>query len=578
MLTLFVHVKGIGSTFSVKIGKSETDIDADQLVLYKVDLDDDENIAQAAEQATNGEKPLKTSRSLAKVFETVPLEERISIVVELPNLLFQTPIPSETVLGKRFLSQVEDDLKRYQKHRLNSDRASHISTQIEYRSLQGKPRDRILDDRPDSDNLPPLPLLFNGFGFFHDIFKDRHYTRTSNKMRGDLEEAVDSFSEAMTQLYDKEQDRMIKGLETLNKIFTLRNGGCRPFMAAAIGNCQTDGHFDGPHNIVSCVVEFKNELAATNSIPAVELLSYVCKSHAQQMANRKYLSPWRIPCLGLTIAGPYVMFFGIIFLKPLWRIVSLTPMLSCILSAVNGDDRQQLYAAFYAALDLSRRIDDEALLFINGATAMSLAPHPSTRLPYISALTKWGDSGEIRFRIVELYPETQDYRHLYIARLDNDKEIIVKFSQRYSIELHQFCASRGHAPKILGFERLPGGFFAIAMEYIFPSETLNSAPNRAHFCDKWSQDLWILMESFHEAGFVHGDLREPNILCDGENVMLLDFDWGGKAGDAQYPTGRLIKELTFGRAEDANSIITTNDDRRVLRNTLDRFKIAATRM
>jgi tRNA A-37 threonylcarbamoyl transferase component Bud32 len=32
------------------------------------------------------------------------------------------------------------------------------------------------------------------------------------------------------------------------------------------------------------------------------------------------------------------------------------------------------------------------------------------------------------------------------------------------------------------------------------------------------------MQSFHDEGLVHGDLREPNILCDGENVMSIDFD------------------------------------------------------
>ncbi|KAI9453354.1 hypothetical protein F5148DRAFT_985553, partial [Russula earlei] len=455
---------------------------------------------------------------------------------------------------------------------LNSTAASLISKHANYTLMQKDLQERILDDRPESDAVPPLPLLFEGFGLFHDDFKGRHYTRASNKMRGDLEEAVDLFSEAMTLIHEKERDRLEEGLETLNKIFELRDPRPPPLAAGVIGTCQTDGHFKGPHGMISCVVEFKNELASSSSIPAVELLSYVTKSHSRVMVKRGDVSPWRMPCLGLTIAGPYVMFFGIIFLKPLWRIVSLTPMLSCIPSAVNGDDRQQLYAAFYAALDLSRRIDDEALLFINGATAMSLDPEPNTRLPYISALTKWGDTGEIRFRIVEFYPKTQDYRHLYIARLDDDKEIIVKFSQRYSIELHEFCAERRCAPKILGFQRLAGGFFAIAMEYIFPSTSLYTAPNRARFCDKWNKDLWDLMESFHKAGFVHGDLREPNILCDGENVMLIDFDWGGNVGDAEYPSGRLSTELTFGRAEDANSKITKEDDRRVLRNTLDMLK------
>jgi len=67
--------------------------------------------------------------------------------------------------------------------------------------------------------------------------------------------------------------------------------------------------------------------------------------------------------------------------------------------------------------------------------------------------------------------------------------------------------------------------------------------------------------------FVHGDLREPNMLCDGEKVMLVDFDWGGKVGEAYYPTARLSPELTNGR-HNPNPKITKDDDWRVLVNTL----------
>ncbi|KAI9451035.1 hypothetical protein F5148DRAFT_1240675 [Russula earlei] len=89
------------------------------------------------------------------------------------------------------------------------------------------------------------------------------------------------------------------------------------------------------------------------------------------------------------------------------------------------------------------------------------------------------------------------------------------------------------------------------MEYIFPSKYLYTSPNRARFCDKWIQDLWNLMESFHNHGFVHGDLRGPNMVFE----------------DAQYPTGRLSTAVTVGRPEDA-----IDDDRRVSRNTLDMLK------
>ena len=42
---------------------------------------------------------------------------------------------------------------------------------------------------------------------------------------------------------------------------------------------------------------------------------------------------------------------------------------------------------------------------------------------------------------------------------------MVKFSTTYCIELHEYCYYKGHAPKIYGYDVLPGGRHAIAMEY-----------------------------------------------------------------------------------------------------------------
>jgi hypothetical protein len=77
------------------------------------------------------------------------------------------------------------------------------------------------------------------------------------------------------------------------------------------------------------------------------------------------------------------------------------------------------------------------------------------------------------------------------------------------------------------------------------------------------------MESFHDHDLVHGDLREPNVICKGENVMPIGFGWGGKVGVAYYPSAKLCPELTDGR-HGTDMKITKDDDRRVLQNTLKR--------
>jgi hypothetical protein len=75
------------------------------------------------------------------------------------------------------------------------------------------------------------------------------------------------------------------------------------------------------------------------------------------------------------------------------------------------------------------------------------------------------------------------------------------------------------------------------------------------------------VKSFHDNGLVHGDLREPNLICDGDKIMLVDFDWGGEDGKTSYPCGNLNPGLTDGRAS-TDGEITKDDDIRILGNTL----------
>ena len=146
-------------------------------------------------------------------------------------------------------------------------------------------------------------------------------------------------------------------------------------------------------------------------------------------------------------------------------------------------------------------------------------------------------------RINRLFPTTvgahqvQDFpsigpKYIYVARTYTNEEIYVKFTDRYSDELHTFCADRKLAPALLGFERLHGGWFVVAMEKAttgaFP-QTLES-----HQIKAWKEEIQALVHDFHEEGLVHGDLRPLNFILvpgDTPKMLLVDFDWGGKEGE-----------------------------------------------
>jgi len=271
------------------------------------------------------------------------------------------------------------------------------------------------------------------------------------------------------------------------------------------------------------------------------------------------------------LLGPSITFYGIVFLRQ-WRIVRLTPTLSCIASASEGRDRKALYAAFFGASRLLECIDEDAKRIMRTPSLIELRD-PS--FPYISELTNPSAPEEVcKFEILGLCHPARDDRLLYIAETSNGRNIVLKFTRRYSIELHLFCAERGRGPNILGFKRLPGDWCVVAMEHLSKSVHPSESPHLGTLYKTWIRDLEELVQSFHNVDLVHGDLREPNIICNGETVMLIDFDWGGRVGDARYPSGRLSAELTDGRTS-TNPSISKDDDRRVLRNTLKSIEAEA---
>ena len=157
---------------------------------------------------------------------------------------------------------------------------------------------------------------------------------------------------------------------------------------------------------------------------------------------------------------------------------------------------------------------------------------------------------------------------LYVAQVSETELILLKFTHCYSINLHKFCANHGHVPHIFGFGCLPGGWLAIAMQYIHPAVHPSKSTAFTTSCEKWATELQALIQAFHKEDFVHGDLCEPNIICNGGKVMVVDFDWGGKEGKAYYPSVSLCDELTNGQGSNSPKI-TKDDNEQVLNNMLN---------
>ena len=141
---------------------------------------------------------------------------------------------------------------------------------------------------------------------------------------------------------------------------------------------------------------------------------------------------------------------------------------------------------------------------------------------------------------------------IFFATIRNTgREVCIKFTHRYSREVHEACANMRIAPKLLGYELLPGGWIMVVMDKIDGDYTSLSAATitmRGHLYNLIKKKL----EGLHQSGMVHGDIRDANIMVQkaaNDNFMLLDFDWAGKIGEVRYPMN--VNRTDLWRPDDA---------------------------
>ncbi|KAF5316411.1 hypothetical protein D9619_006304 [Psilocybe cf. subviscida] len=459
-----------------------------------------------------------------------------------------------------------------------------------YKATQTKPDRRLLDDRPQSDrNVAPITLLYDPFGRFDDIFCGREQLHTDSGINlAALEQNVDDFTTAMLEFYPNEDARRGAAIPLLAKIgFNL--------WPSTIGSTgyQTDGDSQ-VEGFIDTNLEIQNELPDANTIPYVQSTLYVGQSFKDgryEKVAREMCKYWRIPALSITLVGHHIQFYATLLLGHRYRTVSLTPALSCCPSATNEGDRKHLYDAFAAALLLQKEIRRDLKASINASKQhplMTVLDDNEYFFPAVSQILEYGcnsdDNKYIEFKILHYFGRRETRRHLYAAKVtkgpSKGHEILVKFSRSYCADLHSLCFERGRAPKLLGFQRLPGGWFAIAMEYLSDAIGIVQVPFSDHWsdgmlCDKaqllahFKTELTELVDGFHKEGFVHGDLRCANILSNksGDEVWLIDFDWGGRDGEVHYPIWNLNKDLQTGRLSKTLDI-SKKDDTRILHAAL----------
>ncbi|KAG2357033.1 hypothetical protein BDR07DRAFT_1188030, partial [Suillus spraguei] len=116
--------------------------------------------------------------------------------------------------------------------------------------------------------------------------------------------------------------------------------------------------------------------------------------------------------------------------------------------------------------------------------------------------------------------------------------ICIKFTK-------QFCVSQGHAPKLIAYNHLAGGWNMVIMNSLdIDNSWFLRRPGSYRLLSQIAvldrqplkEAITSLIEGLHEAGHVHGDLRDANfVVGDHKRFMLLDFDWAGPIQNTYYP-------------------------------------------
>lgn len=346
-----------------------------------------------------------------------------------------------------------------------------------------------------------------------------------------------------------------------------------------ISTNRTDGAIEFKSHIVA-LFEVKAEIGSKGAEPFTQaILYYTC--HGLGFTSESQFVNFNFPCLIVTVYGliilsypsflynAHAMYTGaqISFSGAVWRqrphfqVLTPTIPLFCHMTDMNMRESVARHlGAFKKAVESLKRcheaLDDLALL----KHLDPLYPDPHSYRSLQSKTT-------VNF---EYTSHMDPNKLLFFGKTDNGESICIKFVRRYSKPAHEKCVSMGIAPELRGFEEIGAGWTMVIMD------ALNADYQRLDQCLAPAKGTHELIKArlveLHQAHFVHGDLRDVNIMVRGDGqlgFMLVDFDWSGVIGEVRYPM-YLNKSKSLGRPDDVSdgTLIKPEHDMAMLEHIL----------
>lgn len=211
-------------------------------------------------------------------------------VVEPPSV---GPATGHSIPAKR--KPRDEYFERFKSCKLANIMPNDLSEYPKYSELQKDQEEKILDNLPEPDlDIPPLPLLYRGFGHFLDSTSVAAI-RSGTFSYPEIDDDVDKLVKEVCRIEDeKDKKRIILGL--LNRI--LFRGG-KEFRHWISGTSQRDvGNIPTARGGVLFIVEYKRKMHVANH------WNLAGRFHRLAACTKgQIFCGWRQPSLGLIIGG-----------------------------------------------------------------------------------------------------------------------------------------------------------------------------------------------------------------------------------------------------------------------------------
>ncbi|KAG1849202.1 hypothetical protein F4604DRAFT_95669 [Suillus subluteus] len=497
------------------------DVAADTLQLWKVDFPVDDTLERNLYGLElDHKKQLLPLDTMLEVFDSPPHSEHLHIVIQ--------PLPAD---GSRTHLQLSPFALLYRTQQLRSEYSRKFPQ--EPPSSQGKPSEfEIIQKNPDlavhwdrphsvADAIPST-LLHPVFGAFMDDCENLEPTPDDNELAMALSVAMSSF-------FKNETERASLFHEVLQE---------HDIDLSPIRINNTTYNTDGVEYkyFRHAIAQVTNEIGSTEAEPHMQALS--CYIHSTD-SFAKDNPAFRFPCIVITPFGPYIDFSAAVWsTRPNMQVISTA--LPLFYHHTDTKMRAMVARHVGALRKAVQSLSECYKNMLSNTTSLSPDPHlkfldsefPDPRFPYPYSYTCIETSSTCHFTYCRRMDTTKP---LFSVKTTDDKTLCVKFVRHYCKEAHQRCASGGFAPVLHGFEKLPGGWYMILMEmltedYCFLWEL--PAPYPHH------DAIATGLRSLHQEGYVHGDIRNVNIMVKRDRspgFKLIDFDWSGIIGQVRYP-------------------------------------------